>query len=69
METSMAWHWGRGAQRPALSVLLTDEVPQHVGLWVAVPSEAGRTPSDANVFFAALCPIFPNRIPPEVHER
>lgn len=50
-------------------MLLTDEVPQHVGLWVAVPSEAGRTPSDANVFFAALCPIFPNRIPPEVHER
>ena len=26
METSTAWHWGRGAQRPALSVLLMDEV-------------------------------------------
>lgn len=26
METSTVWHWGKGTQRPALSMLLTDEV-------------------------------------------
>lgn len=26
MEPCMAWHWGRGTQRPALPLFLTDEV-------------------------------------------